>query len=177
MLSSNYKPFDREKAIEAIKYVASHTPNQDIYWIGKIIYFADKKHLERYGRLLFGDDYVAMEFGPVPSGTYDLLKAARNYSDMPDFHPAIGEFEIQGKNHVVALRSPDMDVFSESDIECLQEAISEYGRLSFSDLCEASHDQAFLSADRNGFIDIEQIIAMMPNADALLEYIRDTSPA
>lgn len=168
-------PFDKQKAIETIKYVASRAPTPDIYWVGKIIYAADKKHLERFGRFLFGDDYVAMVHGPVPSGTYDLLKAARNFAAQPDFHPALGEFEIHGKNRVVALKAPDRDCFSESDLQCLDEAIAELGHLSFGELKDQSHDQAFDSADVNDFIDIEQIIAMMPNAPALLEHIRDSS--
>jgi uncharacterized phage-associated protein len=175
MRSRIITPFDKEKAVEAIKYVALHAPRPDIYWIGKIIYAADKKHLERFGRLLFGDDYVAMAHGPVPSGTYDLLKAARYAVERPDFHPALGEFEIHGKNRVVALKAPDRDCFSESDIQCLDEAIAELGHLSFGELKERSHDQAFRSADENDFIDLEQIVAMMPNGAALLEHLRESS--
>jgi len=169
------KPFDRQKAIETIKYIASTAPNPDIYWIGKILYFADQLHLQRYGRLICGDDYAAMQYGPVPSGTYDLLRTARMFGNMPDLHPAIGEFEIQGKNKVVALRKPDLTVFSDSDIACIKESIERYGSLTFPQLKKISHDKAFDSADPNGFIDIEQIVSMMPNAKSLLEHIRDCS--
>jgi hypothetical protein len=33
------------------------------------MYFADKAHLEQYGRFICGDSYVAMK--PVPIGTYE----------------------------------------------------------------------------------------------------------
>jgi len=115
-----------------------------------------------------------MQYGTVPSGTYDLLKQARIFAQMPEFHPAIGEFEIQGKNKVVPLRKPDCEVFSESDIECLMASIKEYGHLSFSELHKRSMDKAFQSADPNGIIDIEQIIGMLPNGKALLQDIRDS---
>jgi uncharacterized phage-associated protein len=39
------------------------------------MYFADRKHLEKYGRFICGDSYVAMKHGPVPSEIYDILKA------------------------------------------------------------------------------------------------------
>lgn len=176
MRIKSYRPFDRDKAIEAIKFVALNAPNPDIYWIGKIMYFADLRHLEKYGRLICGDDYVAMPYGTAPSGTLDLLKEARRFVDTPEFHPAIGEFEIQGKNKVVPLCKPDMDFFSESDIECLTASIKENGLLTFNQLHNKSLDKAYKSADPNGFIDIEQIISMLPNAESLLEYTRDTSP-
>ena len=176
MRIKSYRPFDRDKAIEVIKFVAKNAPNPDIYWIGKILYFADLIHLQKYGRLICGDDYAAIPYGTVPSATLDLMRQARRFAEVPEFHPAIGEFEIEGKNKVVPLREPNIDFFSESDIECLNASIKENGNLTFSQLHEKSVDSAYKSADVNGFIDIEEIINMLPNSKSLLEYIRETSP-
>jgi len=167
------KQFDQEKALEVIKYIATHTKNPDIYWIGKVLYFADKLHLQKYGRLICGDDYVAMKHGPVPSGTYRILREARDYNDMPEWHPAPGEIEIEGQNKVVALKQPNMDYFSESDIECIKESIRLYGHLDFGKLKAKSHDSAYKAADENEFMDIEKIVNTLPNGKALLEQIRD----
>jgi len=167
--------FDREKTVEVIKYISRHAPTPDIYWIGKILYFADKLHLQRYGRLICGDDYVAMKHGPVPSGTYNLLREARQFNDIPAFHPAPGEFEIEGQNRVVALKAPDMDLFSETDIECLKESIRKYGTLDFGKLKAKSHDEAYKAADENDFMDIEKIVATLPNAKVVLEHIQECS--
>lgn len=176
MPDKSFSPFDREKAIEVIKYVAKNAPNPDIYWIGKILYFADLIHLQKYGRLICGDDYAAIPYGTVPSATLDLMRQARRFSDCPEFHPALGQFEIEGKNKVIPLREPNYDLFSQSDIDCLNQSIKENGTLSFGDLHNKSVDKAYKSADVNGFIDLEQIIAMFPNADAIMEYIHETSP-
>lgn len=62
------------KAVEAIHFVASIHPGITPYYIAKLFYFADKAHLADWGRSICGDDYVAMEHGPVPSGVYDLVK-------------------------------------------------------------------------------------------------------
>lgn len=167
--------FDRQKAIEVIKFIAKNTPNADFYWVGKILYFADRKHLARYGRLICGDDYVAMNYGPVPSGTYDIYKEARMFQGMPDFHPAHNEFEVQARNKVVALREPNLDLFSDSDLECLRSAIKKYGCMTFNQLKRASHDKAFESAGPNSFIDIEQLIATLPDSKRLLKYYRESS--
>ena len=42
-----------------------------------VLLFADKKHLERYGRFITGDTYSAMENGPVPSFAYDVVKCIK----------------------------------------------------------------------------------------------------
>src|ERR1041385_8562498 len=67
---------DKRKAIETIIYVARKAPIADRFHVCKIIYFADKYHLQHYGRFVFGDYYVAMKNGPVPSGAYDVIKSA-----------------------------------------------------------------------------------------------------
>jgi hypothetical protein len=59
--------FDAHKALEVILYVAGSVP--DMYRALKVLYFADREHLGRYGRLICGDTYVAMRLGPVPSGS------------------------------------------------------------------------------------------------------------
>src|SRR5947209_4648782 len=40
----------------------------------KLVYFADRYHLRRFGRPVVGDEYLAMTYGPVPSGTKDLAE-------------------------------------------------------------------------------------------------------
>lgn len=169
------KRFDQEKAIEVIKFIAQHAPRPDIYWVLKILYFADKLHLQKYGRLICGDGYVAMKHGPVPSGTYNILQEARTSNAMPGSHPAPGEIEIQGENLVVALKEPNLDFFSESDIECIRESIRANGKLEFGQLKRKSHDTAYRAADENDFMDIEKIVGTFPNAEAVLEHIRDCS--
>ena len=67
--------FDPEKGIEVLLYIADKT--KDIYKILKILYFADKLHLSKYGRFISGDYYIAMKHGPVPSRSYDIIKIAR----------------------------------------------------------------------------------------------------
>ena len=69
--------FNAEKAIEVILYIAEHIKEPTFHTVSKVLYFADKEHLEKYGRFICGDSYIAMRRGPVPSGVYDLLKLAR----------------------------------------------------------------------------------------------------
>ncbi|MBP0020504.1 MAG: SocA family protein [Cyanobacteria bacterium SBLK] len=86
--------FNAEKGIEAILYIIKHGTEPTFLHISKVMYFADRKHLEKYGRFICGDRYIAMKNGPVPSGVYDLLKNVRdaNKSYLYSLGPEI--FEI-----------------------------------------------------------------------------------
>jgi len=163
--------FDPRKAIEAILYVALRTAN--VYTILKVLYFADKAHLSRYGRFITGDVYVAMRHGPVPSGAYDLIKQARGDGWVACSEPVEQAFQVE-HNNVRPLRSVDTRLLSASDVECLEEAIAKYGHLSFSKLRAISHkDAAYKASDENDRIPVEAIAATLPDSSALLDYLRD----
>ena len=171
--------FDTKKAIQTILYVATRLPNQpaNLYKVLKVIYFADKEHLHRYGRFIFGDQYVAMNHGPVPSGAYDIVKYVRGEMawgpECPEAKDAFGA----DRHSVVPFIDADRNLFSDSDIECLDEAIKKYGNLSFNELKKISHDdKAYQHADENDFMTIESIAETAPDKDALLEYLRDPHP-
>ncbi|ULR31198.1 SocA family protein [Dickeya fangzhongdai] len=166
--------FDSEKALEAILYIASKAPIPDIYHVGKILYFSDRLHLERYGRLISGDSYHAMKDGPVASNTYDIIKIARgdgryipNGCDVNAIREA---FSVGGMN-VTPLRVPDEDVFSDSDVACIDEIIDKYGNMSFAEIRRISHDRAWESADQNGEMPLEAIAAECKNSELLLSYL------
>ena len=141
----------------------------------KIIYFADKVHLQKYGRLICGDAYVAMKDGPVPSGVYDILKSVRGDGYSPCEIEAKNSFEVSAKTRVVPLKDADMDVFSDSDLECLSEATRKYGGMSFRKLKELSHDKAFKSTGPNNLIDIYDIVKTLPNREELTEYLEKST--
>ena len=168
--------FDPRKGIEVILYVASRVKDPTFHRVSKILYFADKCHLSHYGTFICGDDYVAMKHGPVPSGIYDILKAVRGDGDFGMGDEAAGSFTVEGGKAVRPLRDPKLDEFSESDREALDSAIAQYGRLSFNELTDASHDSAWDAADENEFMDIAEIARATPNSEQLVAYVRDHFP-
>lgn len=166
-------PFDRRKAEETVIFLARKAPIPDRLHICKIIYFADKYHLENYGRLLFGDHYVAMKNGPVPSGAYDVIK------DADETWPqkiATNDYDV------IALREPDLSCFSESDLEALDHAIAAYGKVSGYRLSLMSHDEAWREVTEDGKlvedggripIEFSRITKMMRDPEALQEYLNE----
>jgi hypothetical protein len=113
-----------------------------------------------------------MSHGPVPSGAYDLVKIARgdsfNFINIP-----VDEAFVVRDNVITTHRETNLDLLSESDIECLDSAIQKYGPLSFLELRKLSHDKAFTSADENDFISLDAIINSLPNSETLLDYVRN----
>lgn len=168
--------FDAEKAVEVVLYVANRLAEPGFHRLSKILYFADRDHLAKYGRFICGDSYVAMKHGPVPSGTYDILKHVRG-DGLPCPVPHVVEsFKVEDGKKVVPLKDADLDALSESEKECLDAAIAKYGKMSFKKLTDISHDKAWESADENEFIEVEQIAATLPDAKHLLEYLANPYP-
>jgi uncharacterized phage-associated protein len=168
--------FDAAKAIQAILYVAKRLRQPpDMYWVLKSLYFADKYHLHRYGRFVFGDRYVAMRHGPVPSGAYDLCKIARGESPLLQYPEVRRAFSMDG-NNITPLVDADMDAFSDSDLECLDDGVKECRDLSFGELKSKSHDGAWQNSDENDVMSIESIAALAPDKDTLIEHLQDPHP-
>lgn len=167
--------FDKEKAIEAVLYIAKHAHYHDKYHVCKIVYHADNYHLEHYLRLICNDSYAAMPYGTVPSNTYDLIKeAARG---------RIPEITVKGTD-LIPLREPDLQVFSETDLEALDGAINALGHLGFEELDQISHaDPVWKRITQDGEllkppnimrsipIPLEEIVSELEERDELLEYL------
>jgi uncharacterized phage-associated protein len=164
--------FNPDKALESVLYIAKNAPNPTTYWVLKILYFADKMHLKRFGRQICGDDYFALRSGPVPSQTYDMVKDAREgQSSLFSAHVLNSLRVDKHTNKMTPLRDPDTDLFSKSDLICIDQSIAENGSLSFTELRDKSHDAAYQSADENDIIPLSQIIAMFPNSELLRDYL------
>lgn len=119
--------FNKQKAIEAILYLANKRPSIDKMSLYKFLFFADIEHLNRYGRPIFGGYYVAMPKGPVPSQVSDLLEHENN----PEFD--IIDYMI------TATRKENQEYLSTTDMEVLDQIYGKYGNYSAPELSDLSH--------------------------------------
>ncbi|OGA17941.1 MAG: hypothetical protein A3I63_04365 [Betaproteobacteria bacterium RIFCSPLOWO2_02_FULL_66_14] len=167
--------FDPECAIELVLYVAAKLRYPTFHSVSKILYFADREHLSRYGSLLSGDSYVAMKHGPVPSVIYNLLKAAagrrESWISPRYFEVAEKAIIVESNFRLRALRAPKTELLSASQRECLDVSLRENGRLSFIRLTAKSHDAAWKSTDENEIIDVRTIAKTLRNAKDVLAYL------
>ena len=151
----------KEKAVNSLLFVINNLEKADTHKVYKILYFADQKHLLKYGRPIFGDTYVKMKYGPVPSFVKNVV-----------------DENIEGLEEVVAtyhsyfvksLIEPDLDFLSESDLECLNESVEENKDLEFLVLTDKSHDYAYNKASWN--IDYLDMAKAAGADDNLLNFI------
>lgn len=167
--------FNLDKAVATILYISKQGVN-DLYTLLKIIYFAEKKHIRKYGMPILGDSFSAMEHGPVPSTTYNIIKYVRGDNSNPfcdcekdnlkDF------FEVKNVKYINPLKDPDVDEFSESDLECLKESIEENRDLGFEKLKEKSHDSAYYKVDENDIMSYEDIAECENTPIELIERLK-----
>ena len=168
--------FDTDKAIEAVKLILAHCENHtaDFHKIFKILYFAEKKHIATYGRTIVCDRYIAMKNGPVPSNLYDIFNFFKGGSlfKLPNNSIFKNAFQFIPEFHIRLIDfSTDLDVFSESEIECLKQSIAENIMLNFNSLTMKSHDSAWKKTGQNDEVSILAIAKAGGANSEMLKYI------
>lgn len=155
--------FDPEKFVACLTFFASKTKGVDKLKAAKLLYYVDKYHLVRYGRPILGDVYYRLDYGPVPSMALDIMNEAINpypLRKIPQTNLELfGKYlrvDRRGKRHPAfeLEAQPDMEVFSESEKEALEETVKEYGRYSGPQLIDLTHGEAtWKKTKQNGVID------------------------
>lgn len=119
-----------QKAIEAVLWIIKNGES-NMYNIWKILFTAEKYHLNKYGRPITGDKYIAMEHGTVPSWLYDTAKLRKQ---------GVGFYKDD--KSLVAERDPILDYLSKSDIVALKYGMNEYAGLSFMEVRNKNHKES-----------------------------------
>jgi uncharacterized phage-associated protein len=140
--------FTPEKLVQALAFFADRgVRDLDKMKAAKLLFHADKYHLLRYGRPVIGDQYACMQYGPVPSASLNVMNdvVAGDSHFPPVAKDLFDEYLIveKGSSYPVfrARKQPDLDVFSDSDVEALEYAHTTYGAQSAWQLSESSHDE------------------------------------
>ena len=165
--------FDDEKALETLLYIANRCEIKDIYHVLKILFFADCKHLERNGRFITGDYYIAMKNGPVAGNAYNFLKVAQgeNVYIPESMICNITQAFTQNGYSLQPQRTSDTDYVSVSDMKCLDESISENSTLTFKELNDKSHGALWRGAGLNDEITFDDFVAHSQNSEQLRAYL------
>lgn len=165
--------FNTVKSLQAVLYVANRLTRRDFHKIFKVLYFADREHLTKYGRAITGDTYIAMEYGPVPSMIYDIFKGVRGDGYQ---WPQIDEFKalflIKNRYNVEPLQDANLYYLSKTDIEELNSSLEKYGELSWNEIVEKSHAYAWSKTPVNSTMAMEDI---MKENGADVEFIADVT--
>jgi len=117
------------KLINMIVYFVFRSPNHKVNRLKlmKLLWLADRLHLNKYGRLISGNSYHALPHGPVPSEALDMSRKA--ISD---------KFEVHGKT-ISTNKDFNSDYFSNSDKEIMHEVWEKYNAYNSAKLKNMSH--------------------------------------
>lgn len=140
---------DTGKILAAITFVITKAcergsrPTQ--YDIVKSLFIADRAHLNKWGRPITFDNYVAMKHGPVPSLAYDLLKhnqavlRQRGIDSLP-WRSERGE---GGKIYFNDPKRFDFaEVLTDSETGALEAGVSTVRELGFGRVRKLTHEDA-----------------------------------
>ena len=170
---------DRKKLSELILFILDKTGGVDFYHAFKILYFAEMKHLAKWGSGIVPDEFCALKYGPVPTQLYDAVKEL-NHPRMILSEELSEVIQFAGEdapNVLLPKREANLKYLSKSEIEALEQSIEENESLTFGQLMRKSHDEAWEEANRrtNGTNIISPVsMARVLNADdAMLEYIEE----
>lgn len=140
--------FDIDKAVAALLYLASDSRVSalDKYKAGKLTFLADKYHVVRYGRPIFGDFYEALPWGPIPQNLLTSLDAVIagkvNFGNAQRIARAIKLDRSYENPRIQPAETPDERALSESDLEALSFVIVEHGKKTFDELMALTHHMA-----------------------------------
>lgn len=143
------KSIEKVNKIQAVVlYILQHFKNGvDYIKLFKIMYFAQREYLARYGLTLTEDTFKARTLGPVPALTYKVIKMVESNADFnaeaPDLANFAASISIRHGQKVYAKASPDMDYIAEMEKQELDTTINTYKNIKSDKLSELSHDDAY----------------------------------
>lgn len=140
---------DMDKTIEVILWLSNKKHNITYHTLLKLLFYAEEYHLNKFGRPIIGDRYVAMKFGPVASMTYDLIQKNAKRKEITSIINKL-PFDNPDKT-VIPYREANTYYLSQSDIEALEYSFETYKDYKFDDFCDSTHEHMAWKNARNRF--------------------------
>ena len=152
--------YEQHRLKTMVLYILNVTGGIDFYHVFKILYFAEREHLAKWGHRMIADDFCALDYGPVPSQLYNAIKVLDN----PNSNLAS---ELQGAMKFAGADAPNVMIAKEP---------AENASLTFKQLKEKSHDIAWLEAfsrKRSSKLSLVKMAEAVHADAATLEYIKE----
>ncbi len=147
---SGYRRLDLNKLFSSILYFCNKSETVKTK-LNKLLFFSDFKHFKEYSVSITGSRYAHLPYGPAPD-RYSFYIAA--------LHEDEGSLAIKEKYFndypgevLIALKSPDLSLFSSSEIQILTEVNDVLGEQSAKALSDLSHrEQGYLETSNGDLI-------------------------
>ena len=162
------------RVIHVILYIIQQSGGEiNKYKFMKIIFEADRYHLNKYGRVVTGDLYKKKAFGPAPAAILDTLTGRRK---LTRYLRAMGMKELPYKynkeREVVYSSVPPNDrFFPKYAVEAIEHGIEKCRGLSVSEIKQESYKEvSWQDTDSDDYIPFELIIENKEVLEQLSEH-------
>lgn len=134
--ASGYKT--RKAAQVAAFFALREGGSINVLKLAKLLYLADREHLQRFDMPILFDQFVSMDHGPVTSTTLDYVNGYQEDRTNWD------TFITDRSGYSVGVASPDLtpadlDELSDAELDTLYTIWDRFGRLSRYDLRDWTH--------------------------------------
>lgn len=128
--------------------------------LNKILFYADFCAFERNGKPITGAEYIKQEFGPTPKRLIPVRKQLESRKEA-----AVQRIDFLGKEQqrLVALREPDLTIFSGEEIALVDQVIDFLKGKTAKEVSEFSHNRIWRVAKLGQSIPYEAVFVSDEN--------------
>lgn len=168
--------FSAHKAAAAIQRIVCAHPNIDLHAALKAFYFADKSHLNEHHLPIFGAQYRAMKFGPVPLEIYEMMKGESYWlAELRQIeYPWIISGYHLGNNGNNSINF-DEKALAPSNLAHLDAGVERSMGMDFGERTAATHGPDWQAANM-GIISYADMIEEGPNKEKAVAYLLENGP-
>jgi len=131
----------KEKRINAIRYFCKNTKDLTETKLYKLLYFLDFLHFKEVGRPVTDLEYFAWNYGPVPAKLFFEIKEKKAPREilMCIIEEKDAETGKKVKTSFKSLQAPDLNVFSDREIQILEKVAFIFKDAKAKDMTEITH--------------------------------------
>jgi uncharacterized phage-associated protein len=140
---------DIRKTVEAAAFLLKLNDDRMNYMgLLKMLYISDRSSLQRMNSPITGDQYYSLDYGPILSGVYDLIKGEnisgeniRRTSEIWKDYISVGpaHHKINRQYKVSLLNDPGNGELCDEEESILLETYQKFGRIDPFDVAEWTH--------------------------------------
>ncbi|NET09871.1 MAG: SocA family protein [Symploca sp. SIO2B6] len=165
--------FYPEKAVEAAA-VLLRLHGKPMKYLGllKMLYIADRVALKQMDQPITGDSYVSMDYGPVPSNVYDLIKQKPTNGALELWSEFIGT--TPSSKCVKLKKDPGVDELCEEEEEILKQVYCKFGNQDPFEVANWTHQLPEWQNPHGSAIpiSIESVLHYIGKSDRDIQLIR-----
>lgn len=163
--------YDVKKIANAIIYfIDNNVQSLGSTKLMKLCFYADKYHLEEYGKPIFNHSYTKLPRGPVPTWLYSIVRTSISGNYDYDFQEEVNVFnEYIGIQEVSYNKYPQViftkkqefnnKFFSKTQLKILDRVIEEFRTITATEISELSHTtNAWKNVEMNEQISYESMV-------------------